>query len=87
MHVRKSCMKQKTYTTNNLDASYSTATMEDAPSITPVDIEDELDAWLNAIHLPDAEPDQHFHVDFGFVRGSDFRLKVKSRRTLMSVDC
>lgn len=39
------------------------------PSAT--DDTDDLDALLDEIHLPDALPGQHFHIDFGFVCGSE----------------
>jgi len=47
-----------------------------------VDTDDDTDEWeayLDELHLPDAKPGMHFHADFGFVRGSDFRLKTENK--------
>ena len=50
------------------------------PSIdTPADTDDD-------IHLPHAQPGQHFHIDFGFVRGSDFNYKNNKGSTITSID-
>lgn len=38
------------------------------------------------IHLPDTNPGQHFHTDFGFVLGSEFSLKLKNGKTITSID-
>ena len=38
------------------------------------------------IFLPNAEAGQHFHLDFGFVRGSDFNYKTKTGSTITSID-
>jgi deoxyuridine 5'-triphosphate nucleotidohydrolase len=38
------------------------------------------------IFKPDAKPGQHFHMDFGFVRGSGFMEKDEDGRTLTSID-
>ena len=38
------------------------------------------------MHIPNAAPGQHFHMDFGFVRGSDFNYKTKTGRTITSID-
>ena len=35
---------------------------------------DEWDEYVDDLHLPDALPGQHFHVDFGFIQGSDFKV-------------
>ena len=55
----------------------------------PSDIDDEeLDKYLNTLHLPDALPGQHFHMDFGFVRGTLFKLQSAKGEgpTITSVD-
>ena len=38
------------------------------------------------IYIPNAEPGQHFHMDFGFVRGSDFNYKTQTGKTVTSID-
>ena len=50
--------------------------------------EDEaLNDYLDELHLPDANPGQHFHLDFGFVRGSDYREKDDTTgKTFTSID-
>ena len=45
----------------------------------PSDLDDnEMDSYHDAIHLPDALPGQHFHFNFGFVRGSSFKLQTSN---------
>ena len=50
--------------------------------------DDELEEHLDTLHLPDALPGQHFHLDFGFVRGSSFKLPTANGEgpTITSVD-
>ena len=36
--------------------------------------------------MPIASPGQHFHMDFGFVRGSDYSKKTKKGSTITSID-
>ena len=50
--------------------------------------DDDIDKYLDDIHLPDALPGQHFHLDFGFVRGSDFKMKTNNGEgpTITSID-
>ena len=36
------------------------------------------------MHLPDALPVQHFHMDFGFVRGSNYTIKQEDEPTVTS---
>ena len=38
------------------------------------------------IYIPDAQPGQHFHMDFGFVRGSDYNYKTDTGTTITSID-
>ena len=49
------------------------------PSITPPDDDDD-------IFLPQALPGQHFHMDFGFVRGSDYSKTTQKGSTVTSID-
>ena len=54
-----------------------------------VDQSDDIDGWeayLDELHLPDTKAGMNFHADFGFVRGSDFRLKTESGKTITSID-
>ena len=50
---------------------------------------EEWDEYLDDLHLPDALPGQHFHIDFGFVRGSYFKVptgKNGEGPTITSID-
>ena len=38
------------------------------------------------IFLPEAQPGQKFHMDFGFVRGADYNYKTKDGKTITSID-
>ena len=55
---------------------------EENPAV--VDEDDPVDD----LHLPEALPGQHFHIDFGFVRGSDFKVPTNNGKgpTLTSID-
>ena len=55
-------------------------------SMTTEDRDDDDSEILDDIHLPEALPGQHFHIDFGFVRGSDYRLKQENAPTVTSID-
>ena len=52
------------------------------------DDDDKLDDFLDEIYLLDALPGQHFHVDFGFVRGLTFKVPTENGKgpTLTSID-
>ena len=39
--------------------------------------DDDLEDYLDDIHLPDALLGQHFHIDFGFVQGSEFKVPTE----------
>jgi len=54
-------------------------------AVTTDDIE-EWEAYLDELHRPDTKPGMNFHADFGFVRGSEFRLKTESGKTITSID-
>ena len=50
---------------------------------------EEWDEYLDDLHLPDALPGQHSHINFGFVQGSDFKVltgKKGKGPTLTSID-
>ena len=83
-----SCMSGKLCTKQPSKKKGNLGTTVDAPPTpdNPLDSEEDLDAWLDAIHLPDAQPGQHFHADFGFVRGSEFSLKLENGKTITSID-
>ena len=63
-------------------------------STTPPDLRDTtvtedpvIEKLLDDLHLPNANPGQHFHIDFGFVRGSEYSNKDEDTgRTFTSVD-
>lgn len=66
-------------------AATKTTQLDDEIDIS-LDSQEAPDAWLDELHLPDAEPGQHFHADFGFVRGSEFSLKLDNGKTIMSIN-
>ena len=83
----KLCTKQPTHRKGNL----GTVIEVDPPKVeseetNPLESQEALDAWLDELWLPDAEPGQHFHADFGFVRGSEFSLELEGGKTITSVD-
>ena len=49
---------------------------------------DDFEEYVDSLYLPEALPGQHFHIDFGFVRGSKFRVKTENGEgpTITSVD-
>ena len=38
------------------------------------------------IYMPNSLPGQHFHMDFGFVRGSNYSVKTEDGPTVTSID-
>ena len=44
----------------------------------------DIETYLNDLHLPDVNPGQHFHVDFGFVQGSKFKSATDMGKTITS---
>ena len=44
------------------------------------------DIHKNDLHIPDSVPGQHFHMDFGFLRGSQYTTKEESNPTVTSKD-
>lgn len=50
------------------------------------DINKVIDDIVDDVYIPDALPGQHFHADFGFVRGSEFKLTTSEGKTVTSVD-
>ena len=38
------------------------------------------------IRIPNSTPGQHFHMDFGFVRGSQYSIKQEDNPTITSKD-
>ena len=46
---------------------------------------DNIEELQDDVHSPGALPGQYFHMNFGFVRGSDFR-KIKKGKTITSID-
>ena len=89
--ANKLCTKKCSNKHTNLGSTRSTTSASSqSPVSSPApDIDDdEVDAYLDSIHLPDALPGQHFHLDFGFVRGSSFKLPTANGEgpTITSVD-
>lgn len=84
----KLCTKQRTHRKGNLGTVISTDP-DDICKWAGTDVDqtkDKIDAWLDELHLPDAEPGQHFHADFAFVRGSEFSMELNSGKMITSVD-
>jgi deoxyuridine 5'-triphosphate nucleotidohydrolase len=46
----------------------------------------DIETYLDDLHLPNVNPGQHFHVDFGFVRGSEFKSVTEEGKTITSID-
>ena len=63
---------------NRTKTKLSNNAMELAKTVTP--IED-----TNDFYLPDAATGQHFHMDFGFVRGKEYNQK-RGAKTITSID-
>ena len=89
--ITKQSGKHKNIGTTNATNRKQSNTLKPTRSpSTSEDIEDDDDDadFLDEIHLPDALPGQHFHIDFGFVRGSEFRVPTENGQgpTLTSVD-
>ena len=47
---------------------------------------DNIEEPQDDIHLPDALPGQHPHMDLGFVRGSDFKQIKEGKKSLALTD-
>jgi hypothetical protein len=57
------------------------------PTNTPTStIIDDIDTIMDTIHIPTVQAGQHFHMDFGFVQGSDFNDKDENGKTITSKD-
>ena len=84
----KLCTKQPTHRRGNLGTVIAVETPETTATSdsNPLESKEALDEWLDELYLPDAEPGQHFHADFGFVRGSEFSLELEGGKTITSVD-
>ena len=56
----------------------SPSNLHQSPSepLSPNMDDEELNVYLDTLHLPDALPGQHFHMDFGFVCGTLFKLQT-----------
>ena len=52
----------------------------------PTSDSDIKDKEVDDIYMPKALPGQHFHMDFGFVRGSNYKVKDSDGKTLTSID-
>ena len=77
-----SCMAGKLCNKQPIGKSKKTRTKPTPKSIPPTTIQSTVDD----IHLPQATPGQHFHMDFGFVRGSNFNYKTNTGKTVTSID-
>ena len=45
-----------------------------------------IEDYLDKLHLPDTNPGQRCHVDFGSVRGSEFKVVTDAGKTITSID-
>ena len=82
----KLCTKQPTHRKGNLGTVITTDQMAEKSGCDTTQAKAAIDEWLDELHLPDAEPGQHFHADFGFVRGSEFSMETDEGKTITSVD-
>ena len=93
----KLCTKRSNYKRNrNLGTiiNHSSSTVQAATDLdTAIDLRDTTivdnptqDDYLDELHLPDANPGQHFHLDFGFVRGSEYEFVTDEGKRLTSID-
>ena len=74
--------------TNN-DANITQPSTATSPTLNGIFADDDkMDEYIDHIHLPDALPGQHFHIDFGFIRVSDFKMKTNNGEgpTITSID-
>ena len=94
-----SCMSGKLCTKNPRHSPNLGLTMNKQPSSDPsknlsnnwegISFDESNDDWedyMDELHLPQAQQGMHFHASFGFVRGSTFRLKTESGKTITSID-
>jgi len=51
-----------------------------------IDWDSDFDDLLDDLHLDGTTPGAHWHADFGFVRGSEFKLKTEEGKTVTSID-
>jgi hypothetical protein len=78
----KLCIKQpigKKPTNNRLDSNKLT-------SYQSTETIDDISTILDDMHMPSAEPGQHMHMDFRFIRGYAFDKKDKDGKTVTSQD-
>ena len=75
---------------HNLGANKTTKTkvdnVEEKIESIKEQIDEHIDEILDDVYLPDAVPGQHFHADFGFVRGSEYKISTKEGKTVTSID-
>ena len=83
----RKCSTRHTSLGSTQRTSSTSSTPAREPPLPDTD-DDEMESYLDALHLPDALPGQHFHMDFGFVRGTSFKLKTANGDgpTITSVD-
>ena len=90
----KLCTKRSNSKTSRQLGSVVTAqpdarkgTLPDLRDTTVTTDDHHIEELLDDLHLPDAKPGQHFHIDFGFVRGSDYSTKDSDTgKTFTSID-
>ncbi len=76
-----SCMSGKLATKQPIGTASKKHQQKVEPTDRPPDDDDKDD-----MYLAEAQPGQHFHMDFGFVRGSDFNSKNNTGQTVTSID-
>ncbi len=79
-----SCMSGKLSTKQPIGTKSKKHQQYQEPTDRPPD--DNNDDAVDEFFLPNAQPGQHFHMDFGFVRGSEFNYKTNTGRTVTSID-
>ena len=78
-----SCMSGKLCTKRSIGKKKKTTDNKNIVHDTP---QHDTTTDHNDLHLLHAEPGQHFHIDFGFVRSSDFNYKMETGHSITSID-
>jgi deoxyuridine 5'-triphosphate nucleotidohydrolase len=81
-----SCMSGKLSTKQNPKKTATLGTEIDYNHYHHTSTDAVVNEYLDEIHLPDAEPGQHFHMDFGFVSGFEEDGNPTLRKNTTSID-
>ena len=81
-----SCMSGKLCTKQRIGKSNKSFLQRQAKAQEAIKFLNENHDVDDDIHLPNIHPGQKFHMDFGFVRGSDYNYETKDGKTVTSID-